>query len=184
LVNICLLPFAYVKALLHKCVLYYGKRTNRQLRSLFIFLAIGPFVLVIAAITDMITFIAQAYEFEEKSATTFAISLAAFKKFCHIVDEVEELVCPAQHIVKQLKEAFKPELAAIEILYGNLQKHNKSTTMQANEARAIETHKISRTEHSLECHLRCLKTFNTLKDVVLGCRLKMGEKGNKNLVNV
>ena len=48
----------------------------------------------------------------------------------------------------------------------------------------MKKRKDGREEYDLQSNLKGLKTFNELKRVIHGCRLKQGEKGSCNLINV
>jgi hypothetical protein len=90
LLNIALMPFAYLKALIHKCLLYKKRPKLQLLANIIKFLFFGPFTFLILGITDTVNFVAHAYDFKEKSASNFTISLAAFNKFYDIIKAVDE----------------------------------------------------------------------------------------------
>ena len=54
------------------------------------FLFFGPFTFLILGITDLVNFVAHAYDYEENSESNFTISLAAFNKFYDIIKAVNE----------------------------------------------------------------------------------------------
>ena len=106
LLNTALIPFAYLKALIHKCLLYKNRPKIQLFANIIKFLFLGPFTFFILGITDLVNFVAHAYDFEENSASNFTISLAAFNKFYDIIKAVDEASSDTAMIISRLKEAF------------------------------------------------------------------------------
>lgn len=65
-VNVALLPFAYVKTIVHKALLLKRYKSQRHSRNLLVFVALGIPFLVLAQFTDAVRFMVHSYNSNQR----------------------------------------------------------------------------------------------------------------------
>jgi len=61
MVNLILLPIAFIKTIVHKAMLLYRFRTMNQIKNLFVFIALGIPLLVLAQLPDAVRFFISTF---------------------------------------------------------------------------------------------------------------------------
>ena len=84
-----MLPFAYIKSLVHKWMLYNKKRKMRKLVEALTFIVTGMPILLINQFYDYMAFLKHIYSWDMKQILVERkhpkVSLAAFNKFHEII---------------------------------------------------------------------------------------------------
>ena len=120
------------------------------------------------------------------SKKLFSIKLAAFNKLSEIVFQTDEALLPAKNLVESLREAFNPVSCAIGIFSaGEMSQQTLNSARQnKRDGKIHDLQDLETTFSDVESNLRGLKTFNTLKQIISGCAIKLDKKGEENLIDL
>lgn len=122
--NLILLPFAYVKVVIHKFILLYRTNESDCLVNAFIFLIFGLLILLVTQITDLYYFLKLSLGWDqsitEERQKYPVVSIAAFNKFFSIVNRRQSGdTCNAFGLIHELKLQFRQPQCIHRVIYAN-----------------------------------------------------------------
>lgn len=154
-VNLALLPFAYLKTLVHKIVLWRVYKGKSQAMNFFVFLLLGIPMLLLSQFTDAFYFILHSYSTKQNHHLTdtkskYKITLSDFKR---LLDTLNQLV-DTQGVTKISAE----RMVLDQRLEMGVMTHISDVIFGQSEN--AELAKIS---------VEKIKTYNSIKNAIWSC---------------
>lgn len=159
-VNLAMLPFAYLKTLVHKVALLRRYKAKAQLQSFLIFLFLGVPLLVLAQFTDAYFFLLHTYTLKQRQIVKQQVnSKMALADFEHMIEWLNQTIeknvttCVAEKLVLRQRARMNVITNIHHYLFSS---ENKSIKEKDGDNSSIFSK---------------VKTFNLIKNAIWACVL-------------
>ena len=147
--NFVMMPIAFFKSAIHKCLLYKRTKICSYFNKAFLFAIFGLPMMMFNQVTDVYYFFTSLYrEHETKTSDSLKypkISLRAFNMFHFLVHKRTGDFCNAKELVLETRDVFKTSECIFGVLYANRSSmiEKDDTPEQKTDKKEIEMEELN-----------------------------------------